>query len=285
MLAVDLGTTRIKIAHRDDRSEVPSAVLVDGQPWLMPLAHVSRHDGGITYGTAAVERSAIDPDGALDGSLIGHLLDVSSIRMVERSVAASDVLGGLIRHIRTRAPPCRRLVLALPYGSDATSEQSLHRAAQIAGFKADQVTFVHEAEAAALGSLKADAQAPEEVVLVDCGGRTVKWAWLRRHARGYGLMASPRPARLEETGGHAADLAMLDALCDDAESDAALAALDQGRSRMLTQIAALRENLSHLAVPYRFKLPGTPLQSSDLSSEKSSAGSSSILSSSASKNS
>lgn len=250
MLAVDIGSTRIKCARWVAGAHEPEVVAFDGVQWLVSHAHVRRSSGAVVFGSAALRLSQSDPAGAIEGDVLAQFAQMGSMRISGRSINARELLGALLRQIREQAAMAANggaaksiddLVIAVPLGANEATHSTLRAAAADAGFDATRVTLVPDVPAAAHGGLSAEFLAPQHLTVVDCGGRTTRWACVRREQSGYVLDASVRPERLSDAGVCTADLEVLDRLLEADDKGEVLSARDQ--TLALHQIAAAREAL------------------------------------------
>jgi molecular chaperone DnaK (HSP70) len=250
MLAIDIGSTRIKCARRVAGALEPEPLVFDGVPWLASHAHVRRSSGAVVFGSAALLLSERDPAAAVEGEVLAQCAQMGSMRVAGRTIDARELLGALLRHIRQQiaaaahggvVAPFDDLVIAVPLGANEAVHAVFRAAASDVGLDASRVAFAPEALAAARGGLPPEFRAPPCLIVVDCGGRTTRWAWLRLAPSGYVLDASVRPERLADTGMCTADLEILDRLLEADGGGDVLSAGDQ--MFVLQEIGAAREAL------------------------------------------
>ena len=132
------------------------------------------------------------------------------------------------------------------FGPD--EEGLLREAALAAGFEEAEV--VSEPEAAARAWLAETGEAADEVIVLDCGGGTVDWAWLRRRDGIFRLVADCPPDGRRDVGGHDVDEALLEAVREALTGDAeALREIEAERPRYLARVRGIKESVGQGRAP------------------------------------
>ena len=261
MLAIDIGSTRIKCARQVAGAREPEILRFDGVQWLASHAHVRRSSGTVVFGSTALHLSQSDPAGAIEGDVLAQFAQMGSMRISGRNIDARELLGTLFREVREHAIAAAKdevaqsisdLVIAVPLGANEAALSAFRAAAAYAGFDASRVVLVSDATAAIRGGLPAEFPAPQRMIVIDCGGRSTRWALVRREQDDYVLDASVRPERLSDAGVCTADLEVLDRLLEADDESEGLSARDQ--TLALNQIAAAREALGAVECTFAVRL-------------------------------
>ena len=107
-----------------------------------------------------------------------------------------------------------------------------------------------EPVAAAQGWLAESGERADEIVVLDCGGGTVDWAYVRRENGQFRLVPACPPGGIEGLGGHDVDAALLDLLRERVAGDPALEVeLERSRARVLKQVRLLKERVARGLAP------------------------------------
>ncbi|MGQ0594133.1 MAG: Hsp70 family protein [Gammaproteobacteria bacterium] len=208
-IAIDFGTSRTKLAL-DDAGKARLKLWEDEKPYVPSLFYLEKDSERVFWGYDAEHLQDQDPAG---------LVDVLKRRLLERYVYANrrklppaelltHFFQGLWANAREEVPalqgqsdPALHLTVPVYYGPAA--EQVLRQAAQAAGFA--EVTLVHEPVAAARAWLAEAGESCPEVVVLDCGGGTLDWAYLRRVDGDYRPVAECPPGGDVHVGGYDVD--------------------------------------------------------------------------------
>jgi molecular chaperone DnaK len=184
-VAIDFGTARTKLAFRPPGGGRPELMrFAEDRPFAPSLFYLPPDDGPALWGDDAEDMLSEDPAGVLVA--LKRALSRPKVRANARSEAPTALLARLLADLRARAGqqvahlggrPPRRAALTAPALFGPDEEQLLREAALAAGFEEAEV--VSEPEAAARAWLAETGEAADEVIVLDCGGGTVDWAWLR----------------------------------------------------------------------------------------------------------
>jgi formylglycine-generating enzyme required for sulfatase activity len=247
-IAIDFGTSRTKVAYWHPNSN--SARLMHFQrndPFVPSLFYLARDSEQIRWGHDAEAMLGRDPAGVID--ILKRRLREPAVRANRRRVRPGDLLALLFRELRARAgreiavfggTPPEGVYLTLPALYGPPDERLLCEAALQAGFAEDKIDLVPEPVAAARAWLAETGEAAPEVVVLDCGGGTIDWAYLRRTGHEFRIVADCPPSGDRGVGGHDVDLELLNRVQDQLE-EAAEEAVEGNRFYYLQQVRALKE--------------------------------------------
>jgi hypothetical protein len=246
-IAIDFGTSRTKVAYLDAEGKPDCMRFFNDAPFIPSLFYLPRNSGHIVWGHEAEDRLNDDPAGIID--VPKRKLRESRLRANRRSVTPLELLTLLFRDLREQAGreipvfgniPPNALTLTLPALFGPPEERLLLEAAAQAGFDPNRVELIPEPIAAARAWLSATGDAAREVVVLDCGGGTIDWAYLRRDNGGFHIVSECPPGGDRHLGGHDVDLDLFNRLLDRLNSDDQVEAEDQ-RIRILEQIRKCKE--------------------------------------------
>ena len=219
-IAIDFGTSRTKAAYYDtNRKNAELVRLGRGVDPIPSLFH--RDKNGETYiGEDARDKLKDEPKGSI-AQLKLQLQQRRPLRPWGKRVLPEDLLVCLFKELREtvattvplfyeQGPPLSVVLTTTLYYSFAEREV-LKSAAEKVGFEPPD--FLPEPEAAArawlaLGAPK-DADRFSEVVVLDCGGGTLDWAYLHKDRDGKFHLNPHLPAAAAEIGGEDVDEALL----------------------------------------------------------------------------
>jgi len=249
-VAIDFGTERTKLSYWDERRGEPRLMRLglDERPYLPSLFYLGA-DGTKLLGADAQEMLEEDPGGIVD--VLKRRLRDSSIRRNRQKVTPSELLSMLLRNLRERAgaelvhgagSTVDTAVLTVPARYGPADNQITRSAALDAGFT--NVELVPEPVAAARAWLHEVGGEDQNVVVFDCGGGTIDWAFLRRVEGDFQLDPDCPPGGDEKVGGHDIDeeLFLLVKEClEDNELHDALSALVGARPKYVAAIRQLKE--------------------------------------------
>jgi formylglycine-generating enzyme required for sulfatase activity len=214
-VAIDFGTSRTKLAYLDSRSgraELMRLGLYD-QPFMPSLFYLERDGERILMGDDAEEMLGEDPAGVVD--LLKRKLHDTFVRANRRRVPTAELLGTLLGYLADRAysevPALRgkqsgTVYLTVPAAYGPAQERVLREAAGRGGL--DEIALVSEPVAAARAWLAETGDTDGDVVVLDCGGGIVDWAYLRRDSEDFKLIAECPPGG-DSVGGHDVDRELL----------------------------------------------------------------------------
>ncbi len=252
-IAIDFGTTRTKAAYLDPQTGRARMVMLGhGVPTLPSLFFLERGQPPLLgyEAEAWIER---EPAGAV--RVLKRRLREVRVRAGRTEISPTELLGLLLARIRQRVGEevtafggvmPDEVVLTLPAagsGAGPNVEKVMHDAAKEAGFA--KVTLVSEPEAAALAYVRdAGAQAPDLLVVLDCGGGTVDWTCLQRREGRLVPMTECPPGGDDKVGGEFVDdelLAVVRARVDQSGDEAAATELERRQEALVGHLRGLRE--------------------------------------------
>ena len=255
-IAIDFGTARTKLAFRPPGGGRPELMrFAEDRPFAPSLFYLPPGDGPALWGDDAEDMLSEDPAGVL----VALKRDMSrpKVRANARSEAPTALLACLLADLRERAGqqvahlggrPPGRAALTAPALFGPDEEGLLREAALAAGFEEAEV--VSEPEAAARAWLAETGEAADEVIVLDCGGGTVDWAWLRRRDGIFRLVADCPPDGRRDVGGHDVDEALLEAVREALTGDAeALREIEAERPRYLARVRGIKESVGQGRAP------------------------------------
>jgi WD40 repeat protein/actin-like ATPase involved in cell morphogenesis len=215
-IAIDFGTSRTKVAYLPAANRAPELMrFTDDEAersYLPSLFYVPKEDSPPLFGFAAEAMLEEDPAGVIDS--LKRRLREAKLRVNGREVSGQALLTALFRHIREQAimqiASLRQAdeleaVLTVPAMFGPAQRDLLRNAALEAGFTAVGEP-VDEPVAAARAWLADGATATAHLLVMDCGGGTVDWAYLRRDDGGqFRVVPEVPPGGIERLGGHDVD--------------------------------------------------------------------------------
>ncbi|MBN2641691.1 MAG: Hsp70 family protein [Victivallales bacterium] len=214
-LAVDFGTERIKVSYYDHtKSECMLWRLGRHERVFSPALFFASREGKILWGEDAMEMVRMDPGGTVSG--LKRKLDSKTIRINKKKYTPQMLLSIMFKGILTRAsdelPELKnraadRVVLTTPADYSVEYTKLLVAAAKEAGFK--EVETIQEPVAAAQLWIHDIGVDDTDVIVLDCGGGTVDWAFLQRKAEKFQVSAEFPPGGNNSVGGRDIDLAIM----------------------------------------------------------------------------
>jgi len=245
-IAIDFGTSRTKLAYLDEATGRPELMRLGRRddPFIPSLFYLPRNSEQVFLGDDAEEMLAQDPAGIVE--VLKRKLHETHVRANRRRVTPQMLLARLFADLRARAArelpsfggaPADVLQLTVPAMYGRAQERVLREATQQAGFT--EVVLVPEPVAAARAWLaQASAEVPG-IVVFDCGGGTVDWAYLRRDGADFHLVPECPPGG-DQVGGYDLDRELL-ARVEDCLDDDALAALCGHEIEYLKMLRIVKE--------------------------------------------
>lgn len=220
-VAIDFGTSRTKLAYIAPGSNKPEVMrLGDEEQLFVPsLFYLFPNSEQILWGSAAAEMLAEDPAGVVD-ALKRRLRD-PYVRANRRRVRPVELLTLLFAQLREKAGQeiptfggtlPKHVVLTLPALYGPPDKQTLKAGAEQAGF--EKIELVPEPVAAARAWLTETGANTREVVVLDCGGGTIDWAYLRREGEDFEIVQTCPPSGDRHVGGHDVDEELLNIVRD-----------------------------------------------------------------------
>lgn len=214
-IAIDFGTSRIKLAYLEPGSKQPQLMrLGNDQPFAPSLFYIENDSGSIAWGFDAEHMLASDPDGII--SVLKRSLERKYIRAHRERFTPRALMTHLFRDLRERAggevASFRRLApstvfLTVPALYNTFVENLMEAAAHDAGF--ESVKFISEPVAAARAWLFETQATEKEVVVLDCGGGTLDWAYLRYVDGRFVIVPECPPDSNPNVGGFDVDVDLL----------------------------------------------------------------------------
>ena len=245
-IAIDFGTSRTKLAYNDPISRKPELMRFSADnPFLPSIFYLDRDSDGVLLGYDADEMLRDDPAGMV--VVLKRHIRQSFVRANRRKVTPTDLITFLFTTLRTRAgheiPAFEgqvpdRVYLTVPALFGPPDEKVLTTAAQNAGFK--QIEFVQEPVAAARAWLSETGQMKREIVVLDCGGGTIDWAYLRGDGHDFKMVPECPPSGDRNIGGHDIDQELLNLFKDQLEEED-YDEIEPRNLHYLKQIRALKE--------------------------------------------
>jgi formylglycine-generating enzyme required for sulfatase activity len=258
-IAIDFGTTRTKLAYVGAKGETELMRFQREDPFLPSLCYLPKGSDAIFWGHDAEEMQMHDPAG---------VVPVLKRKLYERAVHANrrrhtplELLAALFGDLRKRSArelPAlagklpESLYLTVPALYGPSEEKLMRQAAKAAGFTEEGVALIPEPVAAARAWLAETAGSANSVVVLDCGGGTIDWAWLRRDGESFALAPECPPGGDRNVGGHDVDLELLQLLLEQLD-DAGCELVEAQRLHYLQELRGLKERYSR-------GLPLTPIR-------------------------
>jgi len=245
-IAIDFGTSRTKLAYLDEATGRPELMRLGQRddPFIPSLFYLPRDSEQVFLGDDAEAMLDQDPAGMVD--VLKRKLHEAHVRANRRRVTPQALLARLFADLRTRAGrelpsfggvPADVLQLTVPAMYGRAQERVLREATQQAGFT--EVVLVPEPVAAARAWLAQAGTEVPGVVVFDCGGGTVDWAYRRRHGADFRLVPECTPGG-DQVGGYDLDQELL-ARVEDRLDDDALAAMNGHEPEYLQKIRIVKE--------------------------------------------
>jgi molecular chaperone DnaK (HSP70) len=251
-IAIDFGTSRTKLAYRHPGTEKPELMRLghEDRPFIPSLFYLFRDSERLLWGDDAQQMLEDDPVGVVE-ALKRHLQDrfVFANRQKRKPV---ELLTALLHDLRERAaqevPALEhrapdKVLLTKPVLYGPPSEKVLREAAKAAGFKEEEVELVDEPVAAAHAWLAETGEKAQAVVVLDCGGGTLDWAYLQREGEDFRVVTECPPGGDWSVGGQDVDEELL-ALVRERLGEAADAAIEERKPYYLQQLRTLKERYS-----------------------------------------
>ena len=246
ILAIDFGTSWTKVAYCDTRSGQPVLMHHNNDlPFVPSLFYLPRGNEQVFWGQEAEDALEDDPAGVVD--VLKRRLKEPLVRANGRRLKPGELLTQLLKGLRQRAgmevaafagrlPD--KVVLTHPVLFGPVEDDLLRDAAKTAGFQ--EVELIPEPVAAARAWLLETGEASAEVIVLDCGGGTLDWAYLRRTGEQFTVVADCPPGGDQHLGGHDVDEELLRCLEDRLNEEAAATVADK-RNYYLRQVRLLKE--------------------------------------------
>jgi molecular chaperone DnaK (HSP70) len=219
-ISIDFGTTRTKLAHFSLLTKKPELMRFQkDDPFIPSLFYLFRDNDQILFGHDAEEMLEEDPAGII-AVLKRHLKD-TYVRANRKRKSPGEMLLFLFTKLRELAGkeipafegnPPRKVILTIPVLYGPPEERLLRDAASHAGF--EEVELLPEPVAAARAWLAETGERSKEVIVFDCGGGTIDWAYLRRENGDFRVIPDCPPGGDRCVGGHDIDNELLDLLKD-----------------------------------------------------------------------
>jgi cell division ATPase FtsA len=211
LIAIDFGSERTKLAYMDPSTGRPDLLRIGvrDDPYWPSLFHISAN-GDISVGDDAEEELKKDPKGIIDS--LKRQLRSKTIRRNGKSRTPGKLLVALFSKLREEAEQDvpgfdtkaeTTLVLTHPAACGPEYERILKKAATDSGF--NQVTLISEPVAAAWYWSFRLGKTEDHVVVLDCGGGTVDWAFLTNKGGELLEEDSDFPAGNKQIGGRDID--------------------------------------------------------------------------------
>ena len=210
LIAIDFGTERTKIAVFDPGTKQPELVRIgEDVPYWPSLFHISSA-GDVCVGDDANNLREDSPGGVVD-DLKRRLRD-TAIRRNRQKKTPTELLSEMFAKLKETA--CRRVpdvssdqmisvILTHPASFGPGDTKILTMAAHNSGFKS--VTLISEPVAAAHFWMVSQGTQQDNVVVLDCGGGSVDWAFLRRGTDGLVIDSQFPPGGDDKLGGRYID--------------------------------------------------------------------------------
>jgi len=248
VLAIDFGTSRIKVAYWDaDRNEVVMLPLgKGGQLYVPSLFHVSK-DGKIRFGDEAEVMLHHDPQGVVENlklDLDKPIKYVPNGQQVKSAELMALLFRRIIDYARRQVPAFggsapKMLVLTLPSRWDYSDIYM--DALETIGYTGEKVV-IREPEAAGLAWVAEQKPKPDDMLVVlDFGGGTIDWACLRVDEKGQPQMIAELPPGGITAAGSHVDAGLLDEMMK-LINEEQRQEVQQRRAQVLEQIRQLKES-------------------------------------------
>lgn len=231
-IAIDFGTERTKVAYLPGPRRAPELlrfVHEDSERSFVPsLFYLPKESDQILFGFDAEAMLEEDPIGVIDD--LKRRLHEGRRRANGREASPRAMLGQLFGFLREHAGqniaafdgiPPDTVVLTVPPGFGPAQRDVVRQAALDAGFVAI-ADLIDEPVAAARAWLADGGDHVDHIVVLDCGGGTVDWAYLRREETGaIRVAANCPPGGIDRLGGRDVDEGLVELverkLADDGE--------------------------------------------------------------------
>ena len=255
--AIDFGTARTKVAVVPESGEAPQLLRFfhdDAERRFMPsIFYLPKGGDRPLFGFEAEAMLEDDPGGVIDD--LKRKLRQAKHRANGREETSHTLLALLFADLRKRvsqwpgsqlerAPG--QLAITVPSTFSPSQRETLVAAALKAGFD-DVATPLDEPVAAARWWIAQVEVNANQLLVLDCGGGTVDWAYLRRdEGEDFRLVPSCPPGGIERLGGHDIDEALVD-LVDRKLSETGQESSEFGtarRSRMRSKLRRIKESAS-----------------------------------------
>ena len=255
MLAIDFGTSRIKVAYLyQGKSQM--APLGEGGRSYMPSLFYLSPSGDVEIGDNAASMLNSDPVGVVD--ILKQKLREPWIRKRRVRKTPSELLTILFQSIRTRchqelphvfSEEPTEVILTYPARYSQVERDILRKAALSVGF--EKVHTISEPEAAALAwQHKVGASLDStNLIILDCGGGTVDWTCLQSINDQLQLYSEVPPGGDENIGGHNVDEELLELLKEKVlkqEKDELLDIIEEENTKYLHILRNIKEKYSRL---------------------------------------
>ena len=250
VLAIDFGTSRIKVAYWDEEKSVAVVLPLgnDGRLYVPSLFHVSK-EGKSQFGDDAEIMLHHDPQGVVENLKLDLDKPIKYVPNGQR-VKSGELVSLLFRRIiefacsqipSFRNLPPKTLVLTLPSRWDYGD---IYMDALDAIEYMGERVFIREPEAAGLVWVKeAKPQKGDMLVVLDFGGGTVDWACLRVDEKGHSVMIPELPPGGVTAAGSHVDAGLFDEMMTRLSQEQKVD-VQQRRTRVLEQIRRMKESLN-----------------------------------------
>jgi formylglycine-generating enzyme required for sulfatase activity len=259
-IAIDFGTTRTKVAYLPPKAGRPELLRFgdeEDRPFTPSLFCLPANSSAILFGDHVLEIVREGGEG-VPRVPVKRQLRENKIRVSGRAEPPAHLLTAAFTALRAKAgreiacfaaTPPEQVVLTLPCAWGPALRELMTQAARTAGFA--QVDLVEEPVAAARAWLAESGAAADAVVVLDCGGGTVDWAYLRREVEELRPALDVPPGGIEGLGGEDVDLGLLELLeLDLAAQGIAPSEIWTRRPRLLLQLRRLKEAVARGRPPF-----------------------------------
>lgn len=264
-VAIDFGTSRTKLAYLNgDRPELMR--FSHDRAFAPSLFYLRRGSDTVAWGDEAEDMLADDAGGVVD--VLKRRLRQNKIRANSRAEPPERLLTFMFSELREQAarelpslsgvaPDTIRLTVPALFGP--AEEELLRRAARRANF--EEVTIIVEPVAAARHWLSETRKSADHVIVFDCGGGTVDWAYLTKSDCELRLVPQCPPGGLEDVGGYDVDLALLEIVRARLGTDThALSELSERQPYYLARLRARKEDVNRGKLPRPFRVANKAIE-------------------------
>jgi len=244
-IAIDFGTSRTKAAYWDKNTGKPQLMHLGyhNEPFVASLFYLSAENGDVLWGQKAEAKIEDDPKGIIDVLkrrlqeryvYANHRKETPQILLTEMLSGLRQRAGAEVAAFDGRTPA--KVLLTVPALYGPAFAKLVQDAAREAGFA--EIELVPEPVAAARAWLAETGEDGREVVVLDCGGGTLDWAFMSYDNGNFRIIPECPSGCDTRVGGYDVDMELLNELGEQVEDRAEI---ERRQPYYLREIRNLKE--------------------------------------------
>lgn len=250
-IAIDFGTCRTKVAYLDPVSRKPQLLRFSyhNDPFIPSLFYYDQKNKQLLFGHDAEDMAQEDPKGVIN--ILKRRLRDCVLYYNLKKTSPTELLTSLFSYLREYAKrevvffdgnPPQQVYFTVPSTFGPTDKRVIRSAAIQAGFDKDKIGIVTDSVAAAHAWLAEVGDNSKEVIVIDCGGGSINWAYVRNQNCEFSVVSDHPPEGDNRVGGYDADIELLNLIKHkEGVSNDIQSVLDQRHFYFLHQIRKIKE--------------------------------------------